>query len=116
MAIGMTYEQFWDGDACLVKVFREREEILLERQSFQAWLTGRYIYDALIDASPVLNAMSKRKKPLPYTEKPYQLTKRSDRIAKNRELEARQMNGMLAMQRMADAFNKGFKNKKKGGG
>ena len=35
LSIGMTYEQFWEGDASLPKYYRRAEEIRNERKSNQ---------------------------------------------------------------------------------
>jgi len=71
----MSESQYWDGDPELVKYFRKADLLSVERQNFQAWLHGRYIYDALCAVSPVLHAFAKKgTKPAKYTEKPYPLT------------------------------------------
>ena len=87
LAIGMTYEQFWDGDPMLVKYYREAEEIRNEKKNQELWLQGMYIYEALADISPVLHAFAKKgTKPQPYTETPYAITKKQrERIKAEKE-------------------------------
>lgn len=87
LAIGMTYEQYWDGDPALVKYYRKADEIKLERVNQQLWLQGMYIYEAICDASPILQAFAKKgTKPHPYAEKPYALTeKQRERNAEEKE-------------------------------
>ena len=87
LAIGMTYEQYWDGDPALAKYYRKADEIKLERANQQMWLQGMYIYEAICDASPILQAFAKRgTKPHPYAEKPYALTeKQRERNAEEKE-------------------------------
>lgn len=75
LAIGMTPEQYWDGDPALAKYYRKADEIRLERHNQEKWLQGMYIYEAICDASPILRAFAKKgTKPHPYTEKPYPIT------------------------------------------
>lgn len=77
LSIGMTYEQYWNGDCQLVKYYRKAHELRNEQKNQELWLQGLYIYDALCAVAPVLHAFAKRgTKPHPYTEKPYPLTKK----------------------------------------
>lgn len=75
LSIGMTYEQYWNEDCCLVKYFREAYELQKKRDNERMWLQGMYVYEAICDASPVLHAFAKSgTKPLPYAEEPYAIT------------------------------------------
>ena len=87
LAIGMTPEQYWDGDPALAKYYRKADEIKLERVNQEKWLQGMYIYEAICDASPILQAFAKRgTKPHPYAEKPYALTdKQRERNAEEKD-------------------------------
>lgn len=75
LAIGMTYDQFWNQDVELVKAYREADEIRRYRKNQDMWLQGAYIYEALLDASPALRtSFSKHPpKPVPYRQQPYEL-------------------------------------------
>jgi hypothetical protein len=71
----MTPEQYWDGDPLLAKYYRQAEEIRNKRRNQELWLQGMYIYEALCNVSPVLQAFAKKgTKPLPYPDHPYSLT------------------------------------------
>ena len=75
LAIGMTPEQYWDGDPMLAKYYRKADEINRKRRNEDLWLQGMYIYEALCDVSPLLHAFAKRgTKPTPYSDHPYALT------------------------------------------
>lgn len=72
LSIGMTYEQYWDGDCWLPKYYREAEELRTRRDNQMAWLTGRYVYDALCAVSPILHAFAKNGTTAhPFLKKPY---------------------------------------------
>lgn len=74
LAIGMTEEQYFDGDSQLVKYYRRADKIRAERQNQQAWLQGAYFYDALARIAPVLHAYAKKgTKAKPYPDAPYPL-------------------------------------------
>lgn len=76
LAIGMTYDQYWNDDCQLVKYYRKAHKLKNEQKNQELWLQGMYIYEALCNVSPVLHAFAKRgTRPLPYPEKPYSLTK-----------------------------------------
>ena len=47
LSIGMTPEQYWDGDPTLTKYYRKADEIKKERLNEELWLQGMYIYEAL---------------------------------------------------------------------
>lgn len=91
LAIGMTYEQFWDMDCELVKYYRKAEKLKrnaqIEDLNFTCWLQGMYFYEALCDVSPVLHAMAKAgARPHPYAKDPYPITqKQSERKEKSKE-------------------------------
>ena len=75
MSIGMTHEQFWHDDPLIAVHYRNAEKLRNEKRNQELWLQGMYIYQALCDVSPVLNAFAKKgTKPTPYIEKPFPLT------------------------------------------
>lgn len=76
----MTYEQFWEQDVELVKFYREAWQLKQQVRNQDLWLQGAYIYEAILDAAPVLHPFAKKgTKPVPYREQPYELfTKKSN--------------------------------------
>ena len=77
LSIGMTYEQFWDGDPQLVKYYRQADELRIDRKNQELWLQGLYVYEALCDVAPILHAMAKKgTKAQPYPDKPYAITEK----------------------------------------
>ena len=72
----MTPEQYWDGDPSLTKYYRKAHELQRKRRNEDLWLQGMYIYEALCDVSPLLQAFAKRgTKAHPYVDRPYSITK-----------------------------------------
>lgn len=112
LSLGMTYEQFWEGDPSLVKYYRKADEIRNERRNQELWLQGMYIYEAICDVSPILNPLAKRgTKPHPYSTRPYPLNEKQ----RERELEAKEKaearKGKLFMEVLMQQTNKKFKEK-----
>ena len=105
LAMGMTYEQYWNMDAGLVKSYRKAHEIQRDERNFDMWLQGRYIYDAIAALAPILRT-SLSKQPVKaekYVDKPYPLTEESAEKAKLEERKARMMAAAEAFRREAEA-------------
>lgn len=109
LAIGMTYEQFWEGDCTLTKYYRKADEIKKERRNEEIWLQGMYIYEALCDVSPVLHAFAKKgTKPQPYSDKPYAISKaQQKRVEEDKERKMIEK-GKRFMEAMMHSTNKRF--------
>lgn len=112
LSIGMTYEQFWEMDCCLVKAYREAYEMSKARRNEEMWLQGLYIYDAVIRVSPILHAFAKGgTKPTPYMEKPYDITEKAvEKTKRDKEVEQFKKN-----KRMVESFAVQHNIKMKGG-
>ena len=109
LSIGMTYEQYWNGDCTLVKYYRKAEELRNEKRNQELWLQGMYVYEAICDASPILHAFAKKgSKPHPYPSKPYAISEkqvREEREEKERKLIEK---GKKFMEAMMVSNNKRF--------
>ena len=87
---GMTYEQFWEQDVELVVFYRKAQSLRREEMNTQLWLQGRYVYDAILAASPILHAFAKNgTKPEPYLKEPYPLTLQQVENKEEREKKAK---------------------------
>lgn len=76
LAIGMTYEQFWEQDCELVKYYNKAAKIKRDMENQQAWLQGAYVYEAIGNLVPVLGFnMKKGAKATPYRSEPFPLSK-----------------------------------------
>jgi len=72
MAIGMTYEQYWFGDALMSRDFQEAYQLRQQQQNEMLWLQGMYFYEGFCTA--LHNALaSKVSKKVSYPEKPYEV-------------------------------------------
>lgn len=76
MSIGMTYDEFWNQDVSLVRVYLKAKELRDKQRNQECWLQGMYIYEALCDVSPLFRfTMGKGTiKPEPYVKEPYAIT------------------------------------------
>ena len=109
LSIGMTEEQYWDGDAHLVFYYRKADELKMERQSYESWLQARYFYDALCCVSPVLQAFAKKgTKVIPFNETPYPVTKTYAEKSKADKEKAEFEKNKAMMENFMLTFNKRY--------
>lgn len=85
LALGMPYTLFWRGDCTAVRAYRRAYEIQRRRNERDLWRQGLYVYEAILDATPVLRPFSKATKPLPYAEEPYPVTAKELREQEERK-------------------------------
>lgn len=113
LALGMTYDQYWDGDCTMTKAYRKAYELKKEMNNEAAWLQGLYIYEALCCVAPIFRFSTKPAKPVPYRGEPFPLkTEFSDK----RQEQKREINDNKAksvMEAFMVTFNRRFE--KKGG-
>lgn len=96
-----------------MKYYREAEELRNEKLNQQAWLQGRYIYDALNRVSPILHAFAKKgTKAQPYVEQAYPISKRSAQEAKENKEKANAQKGIRFMEAYMVQNNKRFEERK----
>lgn len=92
ISLGMTYTEYWDGDAMMPRFYRQAEELKRRRENFNAWLQGAYVYEAIRDLAPSINPLTKaRSKPyrdtvipmLPSEIKEHEEKKKKERYEEN---------------------------------
>lgn len=109
LAMGMTYEQFWEQDCMLVVPYRKAYKIRMEQENYLAWLQGMYIYEALCDVSPLMHAFAPRgTRAAPYSSKPYEPEKKKTIEETNLQKEDNAVNFMT---KLTAQFNKQFREK-----
>lgn len=107
LAMGMSADEYWNGDSTLVKAYRKANELRIKKENHAAWLQGMYIYNALCCVAPILNAFAKNgTKPHPYPEQPYELVQR-------KQPEKKDPPGMAYMDAFMTQFNKRFEEKER---
>lgn len=114
MAIGMTYDEFWYEDCWIAYYQLKAYKIKKEQENEKLWLQGMYIYEAIIDVSPILHAFSKKgTKPLPYAKEPYSLgTKKETEKVDEKERKKELLKAQLFFENWVTQTQKKFKDKK----
>lgn len=86
LAIGMTYEQYWEGDSKLVIAYREAYKLRRKTENENAWLQGLYFYDAF--AVVMSKVFSKHgAKQTEYLQRPLDIFPLTEEEKKQREAE-----------------------------
>lgn len=109
MVMGMTYEQYWDGEPELARYYRKADELRSERRNQELWLQGMYVYEAVSDISPILHAFAKKgTKAKPYPTQPYALTSKDRTTQKEKKEKAEYNKGKAYMEAVMANINKRF--------
>lgn len=114
MSYGMSFDEFWHGEAYLTKFYREAYKLKVKQKDEELWMQGMYIYEALCKVSPILHAFSKNgTKPLPYSEKPYLSSIKENKTKEDieQEKENARLVALLYFENWARETKKQFENK-----
>mgnify|MGYP003297365174 CR=1 FL=1 len=71
MSYGMSYDEFWYDDVYKTRYYLKAYKERLKQKDMELWEQGMYIYEAILQCSPILHPFSKAKEPLPYTKEPH---------------------------------------------
>lgn len=108
MAIGMTYEEYWHGDASLPRYYLKAHQIRRKIRNEDMWMQGKYIYDALLMVSPTFRDLVKEHEPMPYHTDPYPLTAKDAREIQERKDREKMEADMEKVKLFAEAWNRKF--------
>jgi hypothetical protein len=114
MSYGMTYDEYWFGPAFITKFYRETNKLRIKQQDENNWMIGMYVYEAILDCSPILHPFSKKgTKPLQYADKPYLYDKIAEKTEaeKEQEKENERLKAILYFNNWYNATKKQFKDK-----
>ena len=114
MSYGMSYDEFWYGDAYVTKFYAEAHKIKVRQKDEDLWMQGMYIYESLCKVSPILHAFSKKgTKPLQYAEKPYLADRLREKTKEEieQEKENERLKFIIQMNNWFQATTDHFKNK-----
>lgn len=104
----MSYADYWDGDPEIAKHYRAKHKAEQEQRNYELWLQGGYIYEALLDASPVLNALAKDHTAIPYRSEPFPLSEAEAEQRKQRENEKKMAAAREIMMAKMTSINSKF--------
>lgn len=105
LKMGMTFEQYWDGDVSAHRAYRKAEKLRQRERNQHAWLQGLYIYEAIADLSPALKAFSKGRAK-PYRNAPFDFDEQERKEREEREERRRYERMKEKIAAFATAYNK----------
>ena len=96
----------------LVKFYREAWKLKRDMHNQNLWLQGAYIYEAILDVSPVLHAFAKKgAKPVPYREQPFDLYTKKPRAEQITQEQKADNKAKAIMEMWMVKINKKFEQK-----
>lgn len=115
LAIGMTPEQYWEGDCELVRYYRKAAQIRQDLKNQDAWLQGMYVYQAIGNLAPILRAFAKKGvKAISYPDQPFAFDTKQKDERQEAKREKQDEKAKAYFQALALSLNKKFQ--EKGGG
>lgn len=113
--MGMSSEEFWHGELRLAQSYREAYQLKQEIKDYELWRQGMYIYEAILDASPILHAFAKKgTKPRPYTDKPYGVKKKETKQERQKRIENERLKAQVHFMNLTKILKRRFGEKKDG--
>lgn len=104
LALGMSADEFWNGDVWLAKAYRKADEYRKDMDNQRLWLQGLYIYDALMLTAQ--KALSDKKTNDTYPSEPYPISTKAIEDRKEKEKQAKLEAGKSYMEQLAMSLNK----------
>ncbi len=111
MFYGLSYDDFWHSDPFKAKYQLQKFRLELKHKDELMWEQGMYIYEAILQCSPILHPFSKATNPLPYTEQPHLVKLEQDEKDRQQEIENERLKAQIWVQNMARIFQEKFKDK-----
>lgn len=112
MSYGMSYDQYWNGDNEMPRMYKQAYLYRIEHENQMAWLQGLYIYDAIGALAPVLKAFSKGRAQK-YAKEPYELNLIKTKPAKKKKEEKSTQTAIAYLTAWADNVNKKMEEKQR---
>ena len=111
MSYGMTYDEYWYDDCYKAYYYAKAYKEKLKSQDEFMWEQGMYIYEAILQCSPILHPFSKETKPLPYTEKPHLSDVFESEEEKQKQLKQQEENERIKAYAWMKTIARFYKNK-----
>lgn len=108
MAIGMSYDEFWNQDPYLAVYYREAHELKRDEENQKMWWNGMYTFIAISTALSNIHFDGKKHKPNYYLNEPLRIRPQTEE-----ELEAERQRAIKKTVMQLNAFQAAFESKHK---
>ena len=109
LAIGMTYDLYWNGDPQIAGAYRKADKLRRQRVNEDQWWQGMYIYNALCCAAPLFHDLAKKgTKAHPYPDAPYAIDRKQQAEQEQVKEKRNSESGKKYMETFMETFNQRF--------
>lgn len=105
--MGMSYDEFYNKDHTLAADYRHIFKQKREKENFDMWLMGLYVYQAISRTAPLLIPFNEHPNPEPYLDKPLPIYDKVE-SAEEKKANAVAEKGMAYMKAKMIEINKRF--------
>lgn len=116
MAMGMSPDEFWDGDPDLALAYRQMWELKQESE-FQlrneyAWIHNMYTYATMLKVAPMFSSFAdKNTHPGEYMDKPFDFFNEESTESEEESMERQRRTAQAKMQQWVTNFDQKFSDK-----
>lgn len=104
LSIGMTYQEYWNGDVWSIVDARRADKLRADRKNQELWLQGMYFYEAMGAISPLLHAFAKKgTHAAPYRAEPYPIGGEKPKLETEQDVENERLKATLFFKNWARA-------------
>lgn len=115
LAMGMSLDEYWNGDAELPRYYREAHRLKRQQANTDAWLHGFYVYQALERVSPLFRDWVKDHHPEKYMLEPLDLYPKKNEVStEQQQTDAKELANQEYIKAWAKRVNR-LKAEKEGG-
>lgn len=112
MALGMSYDDYWNGDPYMARYYREAHKQRIRNKNSILHLQAQYIYEVMGCMASLYDPFAKRRKPEKFRDHPYDLFPEDVQATQERIEKERYESMRERLKAFAEAHNAQMKNKK----
>ena len=116
LAMGMSLDEYWNGDAELPRYYREAYKLKRKKENFDAWLHGYYVYHALQCVSPLFRDWVRDHHPEKYMSEQLELypEKKVTAVSEQKEADKKELANQAFIKAWVKRVNQKKSDKKEG--
>lgn len=112
MAMGMSYDDYWNGDPYMARFYREAFKQKVRNENTMLHVQAQYIYEVLGCMASLYDPFAKRRKPEKFRDHPYDLFPEDAEATQERLERERYESIRERLKAFAEEHNKQMKNQK----
>lgn len=113
MAMGMSYDDYWNGDPYMAKYYREAHKQRVKNENSMLYLQAQYFYEVMGCMASLYDPFGKRRKAEKFRDRPYDLFPEDVEATREREERERYESMRERLKAFAESHNKQMKKQQK---